>query len=81
MHFHLVVDTFSQLFNATKNPRVPNNTIDALLFALQLEWLQEVHTYISANFFKKGYSMEQQKKLLLKALPFTIINGMLYKQG
>jgi hypothetical protein len=45
-----------------------------------MEWLQEVYTYISIKKFLEGYSMEQWKKLVLKALPFTIIDGKLYKQ-
>jgi len=42
--------------------------------------LQEVYMYIFIINFLKGYSMDQQLKLALKALPFTIINGKLYKQ-
>jgi hypothetical protein len=37
-------------------------------FIFQLEWLQEVHTYISIENFPKGYSIKQWKKLVLKAL-------------
>jgi hypothetical protein len=37
--------------------------------------------YISTKNFPEGYSKEQRKKLVLKALPFTIIDGKLYKQG
>jgi hypothetical protein len=37
--------------------------------------------YISTRNFLEGYSKEQLKKLMLKALPFTIIDGKLYKQG
>ncbi len=36
--------------------------------------------YISTGNFLKGYFIKQQKKLVLKALPFTIIKGKLYKQ-
>jgi hypothetical protein len=39
------------------------------------------HMYISTINFLEGYSTKQQKKLVLKALPFTITNGKLYKQG
>ncbi len=70
-----------QLPDATKNPRLLHKIIDASLYILQLEWLQGMHTYISTKKFLKGYSIEQQKKLVLKALPFIIINGKLYKQG
>jgi hypothetical protein len=37
--------------------------------------------YISTIFFPKTNSTKQQKKLVLKALLFTIIDGHLYKQG
>jgi hypothetical protein len=78
---HLVVDIISQLPNVIKILGVLDRTIDASLFILHMEWLHEVHTYISTNFFLKGYSTKKRKKLVLKALPFTIINGKLYKQG
>jgi hypothetical protein len=74
------VDALLQLLDVIKNPGVFDKIINASLFVLQPEWLQEVHTYISTNIFPKGYSMEQ-KKLMLKALSFTIINGQFYKQG
>jgi hypothetical protein len=57
--FHLVVDVFLQLLDVIENSRVFEKTIDASLFILQLEWMQEVHTYISTNFFPKGYSTKQ----------------------
>jgi len=40
-----------------------------------------VDTYISTKKILEDYSMEQQKKLVLKVSPFTIIKGKLYKQG
>ncbi len=57
-HYHSVVDALSRLLDAIENPRVLNKTIDASLFVFQLEWLQEVHTYIYIEIFPKGYSME-----------------------
>jgi hypothetical protein len=64
----------------TKNLGIPNITTNASLFILQSEWMQEIHTYISTKFFLEGYSIEQWKKLMLKAFNFTIIDGQLYKQ-
>jgi len=72
---HFVVDSLSWLPNATKNPRILDQTTNASLFVLQLKWLQKVHTYISTRKFLEGYSIKQRKKLVLKASPFTIING------
>jgi hypothetical protein len=57
-HYHSVVDVLSRLLDAIENPGVLNKTIDASLFVFQLEWLQEVHMYISIEKFPKGYSME-----------------------
>ncbi len=68
MHFHLVVDVLLQLLDAIKNPGVHDKTIDASLFIFQLEWIQEVHTYISTKNCPEGYSTKQWKKLVLKAL-------------
>jgi hypothetical protein len=39
-----------------------------------------MYTYISTKKILEGYSTKQQKKLVLKVLPFTIIKGKLYKQ-
>jgi hypothetical protein len=64
----------------TKNLGIPNITTNASLFILQSEWMQEIHTYISTRNFLEGYSIEQWKKLVLKALTFTIIDGHFYKQ-
>jgi hypothetical protein len=78
--FHSVVGVLSWFPDATKNLRVLDKTTYTSLFVLQLESLQEVHIYISTINFPKGYSTKQQKKLVLKALlPFTIIDGKLYK--
>jgi hypothetical protein len=76
-----MADVFIQLPKVTKNLGIPNKTTDASLFILQLEWLHEVHTYISSRNFLEGYSIKQWKKLVLKSLPFTIINGQLYNKG
>jgi hypothetical protein len=78
--FHFVVNVLSQLLGVIENLGIPNKNIDASLLILQSEWLHEVHTYISTRNFLKGYSIKQRKKLVLKALPFTIIDGQLYKQ-
>ncbi len=40
-----------------------------------------MHMYIYTKKCLEGYSIEQWKKLVLMALPFTIIKGKLYKQG
>jgi hypothetical protein len=60
---------------------VLDKIIDASLFIFQLEWLQKMNMYIFTRNFSKGYSIEQWKRLVLKALPFTIIDGKSYKQG
>jgi hypothetical protein len=41
---------------------------------------RSVYVHLSTRHFLKEYSMEQRKKLVLKVLPFTIIDGKLYKQ-
>ncbi len=38
-----------------------------------------MYTYISTRNLPKGYSMKQQNKLVLKALPFTINDAKLYE--
>jgi hypothetical protein len=36
---HFMVDAFFRLLDAIKNSGIPNQTIDASLFVLQLKWL------------------------------------------
>jgi hypothetical protein len=56
---HFMANTFLQLLDATKNLGVLDQTIDASLFVLQPQWLQEVHTYFSIDNFPEGYSTKQ----------------------
>jgi hypothetical protein len=77
-----VANVLLQFPDAIKNLKVHDRTIDTSLFVLQLELLQVLHIFISTINCPKGYFTEQQKKLVLKALlPFSIIDGKLYKQG
>ncbi len=69
-HSHLVANVLLQLLDVTENLGVFDRTTNASLFVLQPKWLHEVCTYISTRNFLEGYSTEQRKKLLLKALPF-----------
>jgi hypothetical protein len=68
--FHSGVDSISWLLNATENLGVLDKTIDASLFLLQLEWLQEMHTCIFTKKIPKGYSMEQRKKSNVEGVAF-----------
>jgi hypothetical protein len=73
--FHSMANIFSRLPNAIESLGILDKPTNTSLFILQLEWLLEVHTYISIENFPKGYSTKQWKKLMSKALPFTIIDG------
>ncbi len=55
--------------------------MDALLFLLQLVWLQEISKYLIIGKNSVQYVHEQKKKLILRALRFYLIQGKLYHQG
>jgi hypothetical protein len=43
---HLMVNALNRLPNHTEPIRIPDQTCDAHLFTLQLEWLQSVYEYL-----------------------------------
>ncbi len=43
---HLMADALNRLSNKTRLVSVPNQTTNAHLFTLQLEWLQNVYEYL-----------------------------------
>jgi hypothetical protein len=47
--------------------------MDALLFLLQLVWLQEISKYLIIGKNSVQYVHEQKKKLILRALRFYLI--------
>jgi len=79
-HSHLMAGLFR---NFLMLPKIRGCLIELLMhnyLYFNRNGLQEVYTYISIKNCLEGYSMEQQLKLALKVLPFTINDGKSYKQ-
>lgn len=78
-HFHFVVDVLFQLLNAIENSRVPNQIVNVIfLFLLQLVQLLKIYDYFPTEIVLLRY-FQEQKKMVLKALLFSLIQGQMYK--
>jgi hypothetical protein len=78
---HLMVDALSKLPNQTKHVGVPDQTCDAHLFTLQLEWLQNVYEYLLKGVTIKIFTTSQRQYLTQRAKPFVFQEGVLYEFG
>ncbi len=77
-HFHFVVDVLFQLLNAIENSRVPNQIVNVIFLLLQLVQLLKIYDYFPTEIVLLRY-FQEQKKMVLKALLFSLIQGQLYK--
>ena len=78
---HGVADGLSRLPNGELATGVDDQTKDASLFYLKLEWLDDVGSYLWIGVIRQELFQEEQQKLILKALPYTLIQCGLHKKG
>jgi hypothetical protein len=55
---------------------------DATLYCIQtviLDWLLDMNTYLQTKTLPANMSKDEQRKLTLKALPYTLQKGILYR--
>jgi hypothetical protein len=76
---HLIANALFRLLASNEPNEMPNQIIDAPLFLLQLTWLQEIHDYLQTKDFLASYTLEQKQNLILRALPYALQQGKLYK--
>ncbi len=57
--FHLMANALSRLPNEAKSVGVPDQTTNAHLFILQLEWLQNVYDYLLKGMMPKRFTISQ----------------------
>jgi hypothetical protein len=79
--FHLMADALNILPNHTELVGVLDQTCDAHLFTLQLEWLQSVYEYLLEGVMPEILTTSQRKYLAQRAKPFVLKKGILYKFG
>jgi hypothetical protein len=60
---------------------VLDQTIDASLFYIKLDWLNDVKEILKTSQIKGIFSIQQKQRLVRRAKPFTLNNGELYKMG
>ncbi len=60
---------------------MPDQTTDASLFYIGLEWLNDVIFFKKTRQIKGMLLVQQKQRLIRKAEPFTLKNGELYKMG
>jgi len=60
---------------------VPNQTANASLFYIGLEWLNDVKEFLKIGQLEGTLSMQQKQRLVKRAKPFTLKNGELYRMG
>jgi hypothetical protein len=60
---HLMADALSRLCNQTEPIGVHDQTYDAQLFTLQLEWLQSVYEYLLKGLMPKILPTSQRQYL------------------
>jgi hypothetical protein len=78
-----VVDALSRSPNGEPTTSVEDQLAYASLFSVQPitpDWLQDVTTYLQTGTLPKDMPKDEQRKLTLKALPYTLQNGILYKR-
>ncbi len=76
---HVVVDALSRLLDITKPIDVLNQTTNASLFYIELEWLNDVKEFLRTRHIEGMLSIQHKQKLVKKAKPFTMNNGELYR--
>jgi hypothetical protein len=55
--------------------------IDAPIFTIWPNWLFDVKTYLDIGVFPDSYPLEYKRKIMLKALRFTLLEGNLHYLG
>jgi hypothetical protein len=78
---HGMANALSRLPNGEPATRVQDQPTDARLFYVLPKWLQDIVTYLKTRVAPLSMSKDEQRKLILKALPYTLEKGVLHKRG
>lgn len=77
---HSMANALSGLSNGVLATGVHDQIVDARLFYVLSEWLQDIGTYFKIEKAPLSMLKDEQLKLILKALPYTLKNGVLYRR-
>jgi len=69
---HSCLDALSHLPTSDEPSGVPNQVVNVPLFLLQLAFLQEINDYLQIRNFPVSYTLEQKRKLTLRALLYAL---------
>jgi hypothetical protein len=78
---HVIIDALSRLPNITKPTYVHDQTIDASLFYIKLERLNDEKDFLRTRQIEGTLSVLQKQRLVKKVKPFTLKNSELYRMG
>jgi hypothetical protein len=76
-----MANALSRLPNQAKLVGVPNQTIDAHMFILQLKWLQILYDYLTKGMMLERFTTSQQQYLVQRVKLFVIQNEIIYRFG
>lgn len=76
-------DHLSRIESGDDPTRIDDDLPDAQLFRVEviLAELEEIRQYLEEGKAPEHYSEKKKKIITIKATPFTLINGNLYKLG
>ncbi len=69
---HSCLDALSHLPTSDEPSGVPNQVVNVPLFLLQLAFLQKINDYLQIRNFPVSYTLEQKRKLTLRALLYAL---------
>ena len=78
---HGVVDALSRNEGAEPSTGIPDQTTDAQLFSMQLDWLHPIIDYLKTGTFSPSMTKEARKRLAYRAIPFQLVQEKLYLRG
>jgi hypothetical protein len=80
---HGVAEALSRSSHGEPTTGLEDQLVDASLLSIQSitpDWLQDVTIYFQTGTLPKDMPKNEQRKLTLKALPYTLQNGVLYRR-
>ncbi len=72
---HFTANALSQMLDLIEESGVLDQIIYSTFFLLQPVWLQEIFEYFITIIFQFNTNQQQKKKLALKALCFSLVQG------
>ena len=78
---HDVANALSRNEGAEPATGIPDQTTNAQLFSMQLDWIHPIIDYLQTGTFPPSMIKEAHKRLAYRAIPFQLVQWKLYRQG